>query len=327
VNPDDCALWYTMGYQTAQPLGSEAWALAERQHGVVTRRQLLELGYSARAIKHRVEKGRLHPLWRGVYAVGRPRVGRHGTWMAAVLACGPEAVLSHESAAALWEIRSIQRGRIEVSVPATLSARGRPGIDVHRSRRLSEDHVTRHQAIPVTSPARTLLDISPRLDRDQLEAAINEADKRDLIDPEALRAALPSFAGEPGVAILRATLDRRTFTLTDSELERRFLSLARRAGLPRPETQQRVNGFRVDFYWPDLGLVVETDGLRYHRTAAQQAKDRLRDQTHMAAGLTPLRFTRAQVKYEPDHVRHTLIAVVERLRAVGQPGLANRPTG
>jgi very-short-patch-repair endonuclease len=316
-----------MAYRSAQPSGEAAWTLASRQHWVVTRAQLLELGYSAPAILHRVAKGRLHPVYRGVYAVGRPRLGRYGTWTAAVLACGPEAVLSHESAAALWEIRSMQRGRIEVSVPATLSARGRPGIDVHRSGRLSGGDITRHQGIPVTSPARTLLDIALRLDRDQLEAAINEADKRELIDPETLRAALPGFAGEAGVAILRETLDRRTFTLTDSELERRFLSLVRRAGLPLPQPQQRVNGFRVDFYWPEFGLVVETDGLRYHRTAAQQAKDRLRDQTHTAAGLTPLRFTRAQVRYEPDHVSHTLITVVERLRAVAQPGLANRPTG
>ena len=104
-----------------------------------------------------------------------------------------------------------------------------------------------------------------------------------------------SLAGAPGAAHLRSTLDHRTFTLTDSQLERRFLPLARKADLPLPETQQWVNGFKVDFYWPDLGLVVETDGLTYHRTPAQQAADRLRDQTHTAAGLTPLRFTRAQV--------------------------------
>jgi very-short-patch-repair endonuclease len=123
------------------------------------------------------------------------------------------------------------------------------------------------------------------------------------------------FGGEPGVAILRDTLDRRTFRLTDSELERRFLPLARQAGLPSPLTQQWVNGFRVDFYWPKLRLIVETDGLRYHRTPAQQAEDRLRDQVHAANGFTPLRFTRAQVRYEPGHVRETLAAVVERLRA------------
>jgi very-short-patch-repair endonuclease len=104
-------------------------------------------------------------------------------------------------------------------------------------------------------------------------------------------------------------LDRDTFRLTDSPLELRFLRLVRKTGLPPPETQAWVNGFRVDFYWPRLGLIVETDGLRYHRTAAQQAKDRRRDQVHAAAGLRTLRFSAAQVRFEPDHVRETLAAV------------------
>lgn len=115
--------------------------------------------------------------------------------------------------------------------------------------------------------------------------------------------------------MLRETLDRRTFTLTDSELERRFLPLARRAGLPAPQTQAWVNGFKVDFYWPELGLVVETDGLRYHRTPAQQARDRVRDQAHAAAGLACLRFTHAQIRFEPDHVVRTATAVAAKRRA------------
>ena len=302
-----------MGYQTGQSPGGDAWRLAERQHGVVTRGQLLELGYSARAIKHRLDKGRLHPLWRGVYAVGRPHLGRHGTWMAAVLVCGPEAFLSHQSAAALWEIHSEASGRIEVSVPAPRNPRGGAGIEVHRRSGLTEREVTRRLGIPLSSPILTLLDLAPRLTQAQLEQTIGEADKHDLIDPEQLRSGLEGYNGQPGVAILRRTLDRRTFTLTDTQLERLFLPLARQAGLPLPKTQQWVNGFRVDFYWPELGLVVETDGLRYHRTPAQQALDRVRDQTHAAAGLTPLRFTRAQVRYDPARVRRVLEAVAARL--------------
>jgi very-short-patch-repair endonuclease len=154
-----------------------------------------------------------------------------------------------------------------------------------------------------------------RLDREPLEAAINEADKLDLCDPERLRAALDDAKGHPGVRALRTVLDRRTFTLTDSELERRFLRIARGLGLSLPETGVYVNGFRVDFYWPDLGLVVETDGLRFHRTPAQQARDRVRDQAHTAAGLTPLRFTRAQVRFQPAYVGETLAAVASRLGA------------
>jgi very-short-patch-repair endonuclease len=114
------------------------------------------------------------------------------------------------------------------------------------------------------------------------------------------------------VGRLRALLDRRTFRLTDSELESRFLRIVDSAGFPRPLTRQRLNGFRVDFFWPDLALVVETDGLRYHRTPAQQGRDKVRDQAHAAAGLFPLRFTHEQVRYEPDYVRRTLEGVVCR---------------
>ena len=142
---------------------------------------------------------------------------------------------------------------------------------------------------------------------------MNEADKRDLVDPESLRAALDGLTGRRGVPALHTILDRRTFTLTDSELERRFLPIPARAGLAPPRTGQYVNGFKVDFYWPDLGLVVETDGLRYHRTPAQQARDRLRDQAHTAAGLTSLRFTHAQIRFEPGHVQRTLNLVARRL--------------
>lgn len=261
-----------------------------------------------------MRRGRLHHLYRGVYAVGRPELTGPGKWMAAVLACGPGAVLSHESAAALWGIRSSVE--LEVSVPARRRPR-RGGIAVHRRPGLVAGDVTRHMMIPVTTVVRTLVDLAPRLTRDAREAAINEADKRGLIDPEGLRSALTPLAGQPGVATLRETLDRRTFTLTDTQLERRFLPIASEAGLPRPRTRCYVNGFKVDFYWPDLGLVVETDGLRYHRTPAAQARDRLRDQTHAAAGLTPLRFTRAQVRFEPSHVRAILTAVVARLKAGG----------
>lgn len=113
---------------------------------------------------------------------------------------------------------------------------------------------------------------------------------------------------------LRETLDRATFTLTDSELERRFLPIARRAGLPTPQTRRHVNGYRVDFFWPELGLVVETDGLRYHRTPTQQARDALRDNAHRAAALVPIRFTHAQVRYDPGYVERILVGVTRHLR-------------
>ena len=145
-----------------------------------------------------------------------------------------------------------------------------------------------------TSPVLTLVDLATLLSPRELEAAINEADRRDLVDPDALCAALERLPRHPGLGPLRRILAQHTFVVTDSELERRFLRIVRAAGLPPPLAGRRLNGYKVDFYWPDLGLVVETDGLRYHRTPAQQARDRLRDQAHAVSGLTPLRFTYAQ---------------------------------
>jgi very-short-patch-repair endonuclease len=291
-----------------------AWALAKRQHAVVTRQQLLGLGYSRQAIEHRLRSGRLYAVRTGVYAVGRAELSDYGRWMAAVLACGGGAVLSHSSAAALWRIGFEHRSQIELSLPSPFQRR-RPGIRIHRRPSLELCDVTREYGIPCTAPVQTLIDMSLRLNRAGVERMINEADKYNLTNPPQLREALDARIGEPGVAKLRHILDRRTFRLTKEELERRFLPLARQAGLPTPLTGQLVNEFEVDFYWPDLGLVVETDGLRYHRTPSEQARDRLRDQAHTAAGLTPLRFTHEQVRYEPDHVLAVLQATAEILTA------------
>lgn len=282
-------------------MAREAWDLARAQHGVVSSEQLREVGYTPQAIQHRIRTGRLYPLHRGVYAIGRPHVTDHGRWMAAVLACGEGAVLSHSSAAALWRIGPEKRRVVELSLPS-LSRRCRPGLQIHQRPSRRERDTTAEHGIPVTTPIQTLIDLSLRLDRRGIERCINEADKYDLVHPPELRKALDERVGEPGVAVLRQILDRRTFRLTKEELERRFFPLARKAGLPVPLTGQWVNEFEVDFYWPDLGLVVETDGLRYHRTPAEQARDRLRDQAHTAAGLAHLRFTHEQVRYEPEHV-------------------------
>lgn len=302
-----------MGWKIQQGAAKEAersrkaWALARRQHDVLSRQQLLQLGFSRRAIERRLDSGRLHRIRPGVYAVGRPSLTQHGEWMAAVLACGNGAVLSHSSAAALWRIGVERRHVVELSLPSS-SDRRRPGLRIHRRPSLRSREVTNCHSIPVTTPVQTLIDLALRLDRRGIERAINEADKYDLVDPPGLRLALDQRQGKPGVDRLRAILDRRTFRLTKEELERRFLPLARKAGLPVPLTGQWVNDFEVDFYWPDLGLVVETDGLRYHRTPAEQTRDRLRDQAHTAAGLTQLRFTHEQVRYEPDHVVRILAA-------------------
>lgn len=304
-----------MAYQNLHSSRQRLWELTRAQHGVVSRGQLLDLGFSPEAIKHRIRKGRLHPVYRGVYVLGRPSLARHGRWTAAVLSCGPEAVLSHASAAALWEFANERWGQVEVSVPIGI-VRRRPGILVHRRPALTSAEVTRRHGIPVTTPIRTLMDLAQRMPQGQLERAINDADKQGLTDPEALRSAIATAGRLPGIASLREMLDRRTFARTDSELERRFLRIVVEAGLPLPETGRYVNGFKVDFWWSDFGLIVETDGLRYHRTPAQQATDRLRDQAHAVAGLTCLRFTHAQVHFEPGHVRTTLLEVANRLSAI-----------
>jgi Protein of unknown function (DUF559) len=169
--------------------------------------------------------------------------------------------------------------------------------------------------LPVTNPARTLLDLAMELTPVALERAVNEADKRDLIDPVSLREILDGHGGAPGVRALRLLLDRDTFLLSDSDLEILFRPLAAAASLPPPLAKQIVNGFEVDFHWPDLGLVVETDGLRYHRTASAQRHDRIRDQTHTAAGLHPLRFTHWQVKHERAYVIDVLHQTATQLKS------------
>lgn len=233
--------------------------------------------------------------------------------MAAVLACGDRAALSHRSAAALWGIGTERGGQIDVSVRRR-SAPRRRGIRARSRLSLPEADVVRHDGIPVTNVVRTLLDIASERETRILERMINEADKRDLIDPETLRDEIEKLAGAPGVRPLRALLDRSTFRLSDSELEVSFRSIATSAGLPMPLTKAWVNGFEVDFFWPELGLVVETDGLHYHRTPSAQARDRLRDQTHTAAGMTCLRFTHRQVKFEASSVREVLSQTARRLQ-------------
>lgn len=232
--------------------------------------------------------------------------------MVAVLACGERAALSHRSAAALWGIGQEQRGRIDVSI-ARRCAHRRTGIRAMSRPTLQDRDFTKRNGIPVTSPVRTHLDLATELDGTSLERAVNDADKLDVIDPDTLRAALDHHAGEPGVKRLRALLDQHAFHLSDSYLEVLFRPIAADAGLPQPISKATVNGFEVDFFWPELGLIVETDGLRYHRTASTQARDLLRDQTHTAAGMTSLRFSHRQVRYERAHVVAVLRQTIQRI--------------
>ena len=241
--------------------------------------------------------------------------------MAAVLACGPGAALSHRSAAALWGFGTEHEDYIDVSVRRGSEARI-PGVRCHRRPTLSVDAITTRLNIPLTQPVQTFLDLTAVTGPKGLERMINEADKRDVIDADAMRRALDDHAGAAGVRPLRRILDKHTFRLSDDELERLFRPLATAAGLPVPLTKQVVDEFEVDFYWPDLGLVVETDGWRYHRTPSAQSRDALRFQVHVAHGLTPLRFSHRQVKYEPDHVTNILRRTVAHLHGSPAPSLS-----
>lgn len=225
-------------------------------------------------------------------------------------------MLSHRSAAALWEIGAERSGQIDVSMRRRGKIR-RPGLWVRGRQTLAEEDISSRKDIPVTAIARTLVDLATDLDPIGVERAVNDADKRNLIDPETLRASLDRYTGEPGVRVLRKLLDKRTFRLSDSDLEILFRPIAGAAGLPPPLTQQMVNGFRVDFYWPDLRLVVETDGLRYHRTPSAQARDAKRDRAHALAGMTPLRFTHYEIKYERALVRAEVSRVATMLKRRG----------
>lgn len=271
----------------------------------------MDCGLTPKAIAHRLRTGRLHPLRRGVYAVGRPDVGQRGRWMAAVLSCGPAALLSHRSAAVLWGLADASlEAEVEVVVPRT-AVRRRSGIRVHRRVDLGPEHRREVSGIPLTDPISTLVDLASCVVEWRVERAINEADRLDLVNPETLRAAVPTLSPRPGMARLRRLLGLDA--LTSTGLERKFLGLVRAAGLPSPETQAWVNGYRVDFYWPDFGLVVETDGWRYHRTPGQQATDYRRDHAHTRDGLTTLRVAESQVRDEPQRLSTTLSAVAVRL--------------
>jgi very-short-patch-repair endonuclease len=302
-----------MGGTKVQPMRAAMWRRVRKQHGVIARFQLLEFGYSRHGIQSRIKQGRLHRLWPGVYAVGRPDVDRFGRWMAAVLYCGRGAMISHGSAAALFGFGE-EGSDIEVSVLAHRCPRSCTGIRVHRRALIARGEVTKWRGIPVTTVAATLIDLAPRQTQEEREEAINQADMRGLTKPDNLRRALEEAAPRPGVGVLRRTLDPRTYVRTRSWLERRFLPLARAAGLPKPQTRVYVNDHEVDFYWPELELVVECDGGTFHRTRQQQNTDRRRDNAHTLSELEPLRFTYDQIEFEPDYVIETLTAAAQKIR-------------
>jgi len=298
-------------------LDGEIAALAARQYGVVTRRQLAALGLSQNAITARATAGRLHRIHRGVYAVGHPVLPRYARWMAAVLAAGPGAALSHASAAALWEIRPSEATRIDVSVPSAAGRAKRPGLRIHRASALHNVETTRHHAIPATTPARTLLDLASSLPRRALERALDQAEILELFDLRALRNVLDAHRGERGARALAAALEdhHAGTTVTRSALEEAFLALCAAHALERPQTNVRVCGLEVDFLFAAQRLVVEADGWQFHRTRAAFERDRERDAILAHAGYRTLRVTHRQLTRRPSEVVAAIAAPATALRS------------
>jgi very-short-patch-repair endonuclease len=286
-------------------------ALAERQHGVIAVAQLYSLGLSETQVRGRVANGWLHRVHRGVYALGHRNIPREGRWMAAVLACGHGAVLSHQSAGELWKIRQ-SRGQasdavsIEVAIPRARGARSRTRVTVHRVPTLRASETTTRDGIPVTSPARTILDLARRLPLRQLERAVDETERLRLCTQGDLEKIVRAHLGRAGAGALAALLreHRAGSTATRNSFEERFLALCRSRHLPQPVANVPLLDYVVDFLWVDAKLIVELDGHSSHRTRAAFQADRDRDGRLAVAGYRVLRFTWWDVTRRPAVVAH-----------------------
>jgi very-short-patch-repair endonuclease/predicted transcriptional regulator of viral defense system len=289
--------------------------LADRQYGVVARRQLVVIGIRDKMVLDRVRSGRLVRLHRGVYAVGHRHLRREAHWLAAVLAAGPGALLSHRDAAALHGLLPPGDHR-RVEVTTARRAQSTDRIHIHRTSTLDAEDATSRSGIPVTAVARTLVDLAGTVSRARLRKALDEAERLGSLDGAALEQALARTASRhgPGHRTTRealAELQAAGTTLTRSELEDRFLSLVVAHDLPRPQMNATIAGMEVDAVWARHRLAVELDGWAYHRTrrAFQEDRDRANDLTQ--AGYVVLRFTHADITGRPHRVAARL---AQRLR-------------
>jgi very-short-patch-repair endonuclease len=279
-------------------------ALADRQHGVVARWQLVRLGMSAGGIKRRLARGSLHRLHRGVYSVGHRVLGQDGRWLAAVLAFGPDAVLSHRSAGQLWGI--VPRYAIAPEVSRPTGARGRQGVGIHRSA-IPADEWTVEDGIPVTTVPRTMLDLAAMLDMRELERAWNEIEVRELWDPLSVPDLLTRHPGRRGARMLHALLGSdEPGGITRNDFEEAFVALLDRHGLPRgrmnADLAVRGRFFEIDCLWERQRLAVELDGGGAHRTRKAFQSDRQRDRILVAEGWRTARVTWHQLRDEPLEV-------------------------
>jgi very-short-patch-repair endonuclease len=281
---------------------------------VVARRQLLELGLGENQIEHRLMVGRLHRLHKGVYAVGHTLIPREGRWMAGVLASGPDAVLSHWSAAALWEIRPNGRSRVDV----TVAHRSRSSRSIRRHvSTIPADERAVHEGVPVTSVPRTTFDLAATADLDDLVAMLREAEYLNRWDRLSLPHLLERYPGKRGSRKVRAALDRlkeEPGGRIRSKLENRFAPFLRRYRLPLPRFNDWIvlgaKRYQVDCHWPGTGRIVELDGWEGHRTRSAFRDDRERDRRLTAAGYTVTRLTWNQLDDEPEAIASDLRALL-----------------
>jgi very-short-patch-repair endonuclease len=284
---------------------AELAALAAKQHGVVAYWQLIELGLSKGAIEQRVRASRLHRKHRGVYAVGHPLLTRRGEMIAAVLACGPEALLSHWSAAELWEF--LPRVRAFIDVVSATRNRKRKGIVCHEGANLDPDRARRH-GIPVTSPSRTLLDLAAVATPKQLAEAIEAAERSRWLNPREMQKLIARNPKRPGIKALKAALAAYDPIMrrTRSALERDFIRECRRLNVPKPVSNEIVEGLEVDMFWPDAKVIVELDSWEFHKTRAAFERDRRRDAWLERRGYRVLRVTYDWLATEPGEVAETV---------------------
>src|SRR3954454_7511830 len=280
-------------------------ALAASQFRVVGHRQLLTLGLGKSAIQHWLRAGHLYPLFRGVYVVGCASVSWRGRVLGAVLACGTEALASHYTAGLVYVVLSSSRAFVDVTTPR--SRKGQRGIRVHRVRTLHPEDRAVIGGIPVTSVSRTLLDLAEVVPQRQLARAVEEAEKRRLLDLRAIERLLGRSHGRRGVKPLRKVIAEYVEPpITRSELERLFIELCDLFGIPRPQTNVITAGREVDGVWHRERLVVEIDSREHHLTTAAFEEDRRRDADLMLAGYRVLRITWRRLRDEPDAVAETL---------------------
>lgn len=276
--------------------------LAERQHGVVSIRQLTgPLGYSKAAVHRAVKSGRLHPLYRGVFAIGHTKLSLHGHCLAAVLACAPHALLSHVSAAWLWGLTNTSPLPASVCAPSHRTPRS--PIRLHEARSLAPGDQALREGIPVTSLPRTLLDNAATVRFEWLEKMIERSEDLELFDLQAVEDLLERTVGHHGHGRLRKAIALyKPTSFTRSTLERRFLELCLEAGLPQPRTNYVIHGFELDCCWPEFHFAVELDVFETHGTRAAFERDRKRQEDLLLHGIAMTRVTGPRLEREPDEV-------------------------